>query len=227
VVTIRALHLSGRATMVGAKVISDADAPSFASGPNLALRTGSLDGTVPVQLQWTATDVNGISAVELTGPSPLSLGTGVHSRNGTLAPGRPVTFAMRAADRAGNTVEGSVTRTPVVVSEAAADRGGVWRTLRNPGYLGGVALGATAAGSTASWTFTGSSAAIAVSRAARSGQIRIFVDGEDQGLVDLRSPQTVYRQAVWSRSWPDIGEHTVRVEVAAPGVVLDGLVYLR
>ncbi|GIF17921.1 hypothetical protein BJ973_009115 [Actinoplanes tereljensis] len=227
VVTIRALHLSGRATMVGANVISDAVAPVFASGPTLALRTGSLNGTVPVQLQWTADDVNGVAAVAMTQPSTMNLGTAVHSRNGALAPGRPVTFALRAADRAGNTVDGSVTRTPVVVSETAAQRSGTWRTLSNPGYLGGVALGGIAAGSAATWTFTGSSAAIAVSRAAQSGQIRIFVDDADQGVVDLRSPQTVYRQAVWSRSWPTSGSHTVRVEVERPGVVLDGLVVLR
>ncbi|GIM96643.1 peptidoglycan recognition protein family protein [Paractinoplanes toevensis] len=227
VVTIRALHLSGRATMVGANVISDAVAPVFNSGPTLALRTGALNGTVPVQLQWTATDVNGVAAVAMTRPSAVDLGTAVHSRNGALAPGRPATFALRAADRAGNTVDGSVTRTPVVVSEAAAQRTGTWRTLSNPGYLGGVALGGIAAGSAATWTFTGNSAAIAVSRAARSGQLRIFVDGIDQGLIDLRSPQTVYRQAVWSRSWPTSGAHTVRVEVERPGVVLDGLVVLR
>ncbi|GAA0555335.1 hypothetical protein GCM10010172_42550 [Paractinoplanes ferrugineus] len=230
VVTIRALHLSGKATMVGAKVISDVVAPRFTGGPALALRTGSLDGSVPVQLQWTATDENGIAAVALTGPSMLDLGT-VHSRNGTLAPGRPATFALRAADRAGNTVDGAVTRTPVVASEAAADRTGTWRTLTNPGYLGGVALGATAAGSSATWQFTGSSAALAVSRAAQSGRLRVFVDGDDLGVLDLGSPQTVYRQAIWSRSWPTSGSHTVRVEVEGtpgrPGVVLDGLVYLK
>jgi hypothetical protein len=231
VLTIKALHLSGKATMVGAKVIADAVAPEFNGGPNLALRTGSLDGSVPVQLQWTATDANGIAAVALTRPSTLNLGTAVHSRNGTLAPGRPVTFALRAADRAGNTVDGSVTRTPVVVSEAASDRTGTWRTLSNPGYLGGVALGATAAGSSATWRFTGSSAAIAVSRAAQSGRMRVFVDGDDQGVIDLGSPRTVYRQAIWSRSWPTSSQHTVRVEVEGtpgrPGVVLDGLVYLK
>ncbi|MEU4242311.1 N-acetylmuramoyl-L-alanine amidase [Actinoplanes sp. NPDC026619] len=231
VVTIKAEHLSGKVKMVGAKVVSDAVAPEFVSGPTLALRTGSLDGSVPIQLQWTADDANGVAAVAMTSPSTINLGTVVHSRNGTLAPGRSATFALRAADRAGNTVDGSVTRTPVVVSEAAAQRTGTWRTLSNPGYLGGVALGATAAGSSATWHFSGSSAAIAVSRAAQSGRMRVIVDGDDLGVIDLGSPKTVYRQAIWSRSWPTSGDHTVRVEVEGtpgrPGVVLDGLVYLR
>src|SRR5262249_29336809 len=125
----------------------------------------------------------------------------------------------------------SVTRTPVVWSEAVARRTGSWRTLRDQAYLGGVALGSTAAGSTASWTFTGRSVALAVGRGALSGRVRVFVDGADAGVVDLGSPHTLYRQAVWSRYWSGAAEHTIAVRVEGntgrPGVVLDGLVYLK
>jgi hypothetical protein len=55
--------------------------------------------------------------------------------------------------------------------------------------------------------------------------VRVFVDGTDSGLVDLRSTSTVYRQAVWSGSFDGDGPHTVRVELEGPAV-LDGLVYL-
>jgi hypothetical protein len=164
-------------------------------------------------------------------PTAVGLGTTAHSRDGTLLPGRAATFTVRAVDRAGNAVNASVTRTPVVLSEAAAARTGSWRTLRNPAYLGGVALGSTRGGSTATWTFTGRSASVAVGRGAASGRLRIFVDGQDQGLIDLRSARTIYRQAVWSRWWSGGGRHTVRVQVEGtagrPGAVLDGLVYLK
>ena len=70
-----------------------------------------------------------------------------------------------------------------------------------------------------------------VGRGALSGRLRIPVDGEDAGVVDLRSDRTVYRQAVWSRYWGGAAEHTVSVRVEGtagrPGVVLDGLVYLK
>jgi uncharacterized protein with LGFP repeats len=224
--TIRAEHLSGRVSTITAEVVSDATAPVFTSGPDVTLRTGALNGTVPIQLHWAAADVNGLSAVRLLRPSTVDLGPVAHSRNGTLRPGVPATFTVAATDRAGNVASGSVTRTPVAVSEADADRTGTWRTLRDPEYLGGAALGSTTAGATASWTFTGRSAALVFGRAAGSGRVRIFVDGTDAGLVDLRSASTVYRQAVWSRSWDDEGAHTVRVEPEGPAV-LDGLVYLQ
>ncbi|MGX6606861.1 N-acetylmuramoyl-L-alanine amidase [Micromonosporaceae bacterium Da 78-11] len=230
-VTVRALHLSGRATMLTTKVLSDPYAPVFTSAPDVALRTGSLDGSVPIRLNWAATDVNGLSAVALLRPTAVQLGIAAHSRTGTLPPGRATTFTLRATDRAGNSRIASVTRTPVVVSEAVAERTGDWRTLRNPGYLGGVALGSPTAGSTATWSFTGRSATLAVGRGAASGRARIYVDGDDQGFVDLRSVRTVYRQAVWARSWGASGTHTVRVVVEATtgrtGAVLDGLIYLR
>jgi len=230
-VAIRALHLSGRTSTVGARVVSDSSEPIFTTGPDVSLRTGSLATSVPIRLGWAAADVNGLSAVSLLRPTAVNLGTVAHSRNGTLRPAVPATFVLRATDRAGNAADASVTRTPVVLSEAGAARTGSWRTLRNPAYLGGVALGATAGGSTATWTFTGGSAAIVVGRGALSGRVRISVDGDDAGVVDLRSPQTIYRQAVWSRYWGGAAEHTVSVRVEGtpgrPGVVLDGLVYLK
>jgi hypothetical protein len=230
-IAIRALHLSGRASTVTARVVADSSEPIFTSGPDVGLRTGSLDGSVPIRLGWSAADVNGLSAVSLLRPTVVNLGTVAHSRNGTIRPAVPTTFALRATDRAGNPADASVTRTPVVRSEAEAARTGSWRTLRNPAYLGGVALGSTVGGSAATWTFTGRSAAIAVGRGALSGRMRISVDGEDAGVVDLRSPRTIYRQAVWSRYWGGAAEHTVSVRVEGtagrPGVVLDGLVYLK
>ena len=226
-VTVRALHLSGRSTTSTVKVVSDPNAPVFTTSPDVVLRPGSLNGTVPIRLTWAASDVNGLSSVGLVRPTAVDLGTTATGRNGTVPPAVPTTFVLRAVDRSGNAVNASVTRTPMVVAEGAAQRAGRWRVLRNPAYLGGAALGATTAGASATWTFTGRSAALAVGRGAQSGSVRVSVDGRDQGVVDLRSPATLYRQAVWSRSWATSGTHTVRVEVATPGVVLDGLIFLK
>jgi uncharacterized protein with LGFP repeats len=226
-VAIRAQHLSGRTRTISVRVVSDGTAPDFTAGPDVALRTGALNGTVPIQLDWAAHDVNGLSSVRLLRPSVVELGPTAHSRNGTLRPGFPATFTLRATDRAGNATSASVTRTPVVVSEAASQRTGTWGTLRDPQYLGGVALSSTATGSSATWTFTGRSAALVVGRNAASGQVRILVDGIDAGLIDLRSAATIYRQVVWSRSWGTSGSHSVRVEVDGTGAVLDGLAYLE
>ena len=230
-VTVRALHLSGRTSEVTSRIVADASAPVFRAQPEVTLRPGPLTGSVPIRLDWSVADVNGLSSVNLVEPSTVSLGTTARSRNGTVRPGGPTTFTLRAVDRAGNAVDASVTRTPVVLSEAAATRRGTWRTLRNPGYLGGVALGASAPGASATWTFSGRAAALAFSRGPLAGRVRVVVDGVRQGVLDLRAATAAPRQAVWTRSWGASGQHTVRVEVEGtagrPGVVIDGLVHLR
>ena len=230
-VTVRALHLSGRATTVTSRIVSDASAPVFSAGPEVSLRPGSLSGSVPIRLDWAVADVNGLSAVGLVEPVTVALGTTARSRNGTVRPGVPTTFTVRAADRAGNAVDASVTRTPVVLSEAASVRIGSWRRLSNRGYLGGAALGAAAEGASATWTFRGRSAALVFSRGPGAGRVRVVVDGAGPALVDLHAATAAPRQAVWTRSWSGSDRHTVRVEVegtpSRPGVVIDGLVHLE
>ncbi|MFF5079299.1 peptidoglycan recognition protein [Actinoplanes sp. NPDC000266] len=230
-VSIRALHLSGRIAGITTSVYADSVAPVFDKEPDLVLRPGAVGATVPVRLDWKATDPGGLIYVGLTRPTRTNLLTTTTSRNFTIRAGAPATYAIVAGDRARNTVNASVTRTPVVLSEAASQRTGTWRLLNNPAYLGGTALGASTAGSSASWTFSGSSAAVVFSRGPKAGKVRIFVDDQAQGTVDLKATGPLNRQAVWSRWWAGSGEHTVRVEVEGtagrPGVAVDGLAYLK
>jgi hypothetical protein len=141
------------------------------------------------------------------------------------------TWTLRAADRAGNSRNASVTRTPVVLSEAVAARTGRWAALRNSAYLSGGALRSNARGSTLSWSFTGRSASLAVSRSVSSGRVTVYVDGRAAGTLDLGASATQHRRAIWAKNWGASGRHTVKVVVAGtvgrPGVVLDGLVVLR
>ena len=64
-----------------------------------------------------------------------------------------------------------------------------------------------------------------------SGRNRITMNGEPTGVADLRSPAPLHRRAVWSRAWSSSERHTVRIEAEGtagrPGVIVDGLVYLR
>jgi hypothetical protein len=229
--TVRAIHLNGRTATITATVVADATAPRFAAGPSVVLRTGSLSGSVPVRLGWAATDVGGLRSVALTRPSSVNLGVSAHVWPGVARPGVANTWALRATDRAGNVRDASVSRTPVVLSEAAAVRTGSWTTLRNSAYLSGTAMRSVAARSGMSWRFTGRSAALGVSRTGTSGRATIYVDGVRIGTFDLRSASTLHRQAIWARNWGATGMHTVKVVVAGttgrPGVILDGLVVLR
>ncbi|MEV6303983.1 N-acetylmuramoyl-L-alanine amidase [Actinoplanes sp. NPDC051861] len=230
-VAVKAVHLSGRTAVTSATVVADAVAPAFATAPQVSLRTGTISTAVPVRLTWAATDANGLRSIRVTGTSREVLGGTVRALNGTARAGEAGSWTVTASDPAGNVRNGSVTRTPVILSEAGAKRTGTWRTLRDPGFLGSEAVTASAARASLSWTFTGTSAALVVGRTATSGRVRIFLDGRDQGVVDLRSDAATYRQAIWTRAWGSSGSHTVRVEVEGtggrPAVMLDGLAYLR
>ncbi|RZU49233.1 N-acetylmuramoyl-L-alanine amidase [Krasilnikovia cinnamomea] len=231
VVTVRAYHLSGRAVSQTRALVVDRTAPTYTSGPAVWLRGGSLDGSVPIYLRWTATDPGGLRSVTLTRPSVVALGTTARAWAGTATPGRPTTWSIRAADRAGNTRTATVTRTPLLLTERTTARTGRWANVTGRGYFGGSALRSITAGSSMTWTFTGSSASLAASRTPTSGRLKVYVDGRYSGVVDLRSRTTSHRMAVWARSWPASATHTVRVVVQGttgrPGVALDGLVLLR
>ncbi|GID19656.1 hypothetical protein Aab01nite_32460 [Paractinoplanes abujensis] len=230
--TVRAMHLSGRSTTVSSRVVVDADSPVFAAKPALALRPGTVSaGAVPLRLRWSVGDGVALGSVGLTRPLAIDLGLTARTRDVAAPPNRATPFTVRALDRAGNAASATVTRTPWVVSEVSAQRRGAWRALRNGGYLGGTAVASSTRGASASWTFSGTSAALVFSQGPRAGRVGVFVDGRPQGMVDLHSASSAPRRVVWSRSWPTGGEHTVRVVVEGtsgrPGVALDGLVYLR
>jgi uncharacterized protein with LGFP repeats len=230
-VTVRAVHLNGRAAPATLRVEADASVPVFASPPSVALRSGSLLGAVPVRLGYRVADAGGLRSVSLTSPSVVDLGTTATSWPGLAAPGVPTTWTVRAIDRAGNEKRAAVTGTPVLVSEAASARTGTWRTLAGPAYLGGSAAISIAAGSTMAWTFTGSSAQIAVSRTTGSGRLTVTIDGRNYGTLDLRSSRTINRVAVWAPHWATSDRHTLRLIVQGtagrPGVIVDGLTVLR
>ncbi|HEY7272924.1 MAG TPA: N-acetylmuramoyl-L-alanine amidase [Actinoplanes sp.] len=230
-VTVRAVHLSGRTAIVTARIFSDATAPVFGSAPEVALRRGSLKAAVPMRLSWAVTDNGGLRSVALTRPAATQLGTAPRTWPGFAAAGTATTWTVRAIDRAGNATGASVTRTPMVIAEAAALRTGSWRSLTNPAYLGGRAMISVAAGGAMTYSITGRGAQLAVSQTRGSGRLRVYVDGRYAGIVDLRSAATVHRMAVWAVNWPSAGSHTLRFVLEGtrgrPGVIMDGLVVLR
>ena len=224
--TLRATHLSGRTASITRTVIVDATAPRFTTGPAVVLRRGSLNGSVPIRVGWSAADGGGLRSVALTRPKAVNLGVTANGWAGVARPGATTTWTLRAADRAGNARSASVTRTPVMVSEATATRTGRWTVLRNSAYLSGAALRSGTGGSSLTWTVSGRSAGLAVSRTSGSGTVSVYLDGRAAGTLNLRSAQTLHRQAVWVKNWGATGRHTVKIVVNG-SATLDGLVVLR
>ncbi|WP_433720650.1 peptidoglycan recognition protein family protein [Actinoplanes sp. CA-051413] len=228
---VRAVGLNGKTSITSVAVLVDRTLPEFTSGPSVSLRTGSVNGIVPVRVRWAVTDAGGLGSLALTAPAPVKLATTTTTWAGSVKPEADTAYGLRATDRAGNARSVAVQRTASVTAETAGERTGSWSTVTGTAYLGGQALRSTAAESSLSWTFTGRSAALAVSRTAVSGRVQVFVDDAPAGIIDLRSPETLHRRAVWTRAWPDSAQHTVRIVVEGtagrPGVIADGLVYLR
>lgn len=232
-VSVRATHISGRTTTTtAATVVAETTPPTFTTAPNLSLRTGTVNTTaVPVTLKWQATDSAALKEVRLTAPVARTYGPTVTSAALTSRSGAATTWAMTAYDQAGNTRAASVAGTPMILQESSAIRTGTWTTKSSTSYLGGKSYSSSAKNAALTWTFTGRSAALVVSRASTSGQVYVFVDGVKAATVDLKSATTKYRDAVWTKTWSASAKHTVKIVVVGtsgrPAITTDGLVYLK
>ncbi|GIF09321.1 N-acetylmuramoyl-L-alanine amidase [Actinoplanes siamensis] len=228
--TVRALHLSGRSATVTAKVVADAEPPAFTTPPQAVVSSGTAGSGVPVRLGWAAADPAGVRSAVVTGSSQAVLGGTIRSLTGTAAVGSAAEWTVSVADRAGNERSATVSRTPEVLPESAAARTGSWRTVPDAAHLGGSAAFAASADAALSWTVTGRSVGLVAARSGSAGRLKIYVDGDFQGYVDLRSATPQHRRVVFTKSWPGAAEHTVKVVPEAtggrPGVTVDGLITL-
>ncbi|TKT07038.1 N-acetylmuramoyl-L-alanine amidase [Streptomyces galbus] len=232
-VAVRAVHISGKTTVTAAlKVVAETTVPTFSTTPKLALRTGTVSTTaVPVTLSWKATDNAALSSVRLLTPTAATFGPTVTSSSRTAKPGAASVWSMRAYDYAGNYATSSPSYTPLILQETSATKTGTWTARSSTSYLGGKSYSSATKNATLSWTFTGRSASWVVSRASTCGQAYVYVDGVKTSTVDLKSTTTLYRQAIWTKTWSMSAKHTIKIVVAAtagrPTITTDGLVYLK
>lgn len=230
-VEIRARHLSGRTATAFANVVADVEPPSFASLPQAYLTEGTVGITAPVRLSWNATDPAGIRSSRITGAGTALLGGTVSSLTGTAPVGSESTWTVGVTDHAGNRRSASVSRTPDVLQESEATRTGSWRAIADSKHLGSGAVWAVSPGSALTWSVTGRSIGLIAARSATAGRVKVTVDGETMGFVDLRATAAQYRRLVFSKSWPESATRTVTVEPEGtpgrPAVIIDGLASLR
>jgi hypothetical protein len=232
-VQIRAVHRLGRtATTAAQAVVGDTTVPAFRKAPAISLRTGTVNTTgVPVSLAWQATDNAALRASYLTAPSSVTFAPATTSWAGTARPGAAQTWSMRALDWAGNASTSSASRTTVLTAETSATRSAGWSGSASRYNLGGSALTSATRNASLKWTFTGRSVAVIAKRTSTSGQMHIYVDGVKAATVDLKAKSTMYRQAVWTRTWSAAGKHTVTAVVVGtsgrPRVTADGIAVIR
>ncbi|MFD5453113.1 N-acetylmuramoyl-L-alanine amidase [Streptomyces sp. NPDC127100] len=232
-VAVRAVHQSGRtATTTALNVVAETTAPVFTTTPKLSLRTGTVSTTdVPVTLAWKATDDKALRGVKLLSPTAATFGPTWTANNRTAKSGTASTWTLQAYDHAGNYRNASASYTPVILQETSAVRSGSWTARSSTSYLGGKSYSSGSKGAALTWTFTGRSVSWVVSRASSSGQAYVYVDGVKAATVDLKSSATLYRQAIWTKTWSGSAKHTVKIVVVGtsgrPTITTDGLVYIK
>ncbi|MFF2473038.1 N-acetylmuramoyl-L-alanine amidase [Streptomyces sp. NPDC058066] len=232
-VAVRAVHQSGKTTTTPAlSVVAETTAPTFTTAPKLSLRTGTVNtSSVPVTLGWKATDNTVLKSVNLLTPTTATFGPTTASSSRTAASGTASTWSMKAYDYAGNTRTSSASFTPVILQETSATKSGTWTSRSSTSYLGGKSYSSGSKAASLTWTFTGRCASWVASRASSSGQAYVYVDGVKVSTVDLKSSSTLYRQAMWTKSWSSSAKHTVKIVVVGtsgrPTITTDGLVYIK
>jgi hypothetical protein len=212
-------------------VVSDVTAPSFPRLPELTLRTGTVStSAVPVTLFWRAADNIRLGSVAVTAPAAKTFPAATTSWAASAKPGAR-TWRMTARDAAGNAGASSATRNVALLAETSAKKSGTWAKRSGSAYLNGKALTASKKNAKLTFAFTGRSAALVVSRGTGSGKIDVYVDGKKAGTLDLRYRKTLYRQAIWAKTFTGSAKHTVMLKVQGTkgraAVTVDGLVYVR
>jgi hypothetical protein len=221
------------------RALPTATVPAASPRVGMAL-TGTL---IPLNLVWTGADGtgSGVARYELArstngGMAWTTVSSSLASATAdvTVASSGTVMFRVRAVDRAGNLGSWAtgLNLTPRLLQQTSTSvrYGGTWRTTTSTSYSGGSAKYASAAGASATYTFTGRSIALVTTVASSRGQVKIYVNGVFLAKVDLRGA-TKYRDVAWQKTWSTSATRTIKLVVVGtagrPRIDLDGFVTLR
>jgi len=105
------------------------------------------------------------------------------------------------------------------IQETSVAFTGTWTKVSNTKYSGNAARYSTAAGSAATYSFTGSSVGWVSRKAPGRGDANVYVDGVLVQTVDLDASELKAKRIVFAHTWPAAGRHTIRVVVVGNGRV--------
>jgi hypothetical protein len=225
----QASNVGPAGAIVAPKVVIDRAAPSVAQ-PRASLRTGiqlgssSTGASLRMTVSWSATDAGtGVKSYDVKRRVDggdwvrIASATSATSLNTTMKPGHSYLFKIRARDRAGNVSAWvgaySWRSTLIQQNSAAVSYAGAWTTESSSAHSGGSLKSATAAGASASLTFSGRAVAWVTTLRPNAGQVRVYVDGALAATVDTQADTTTQRYVAFSRSWSSWGRHTIKIVV--------------
>ena len=112
-------------------------------------------------------------------------------------------------------------------THAGVTLAGAWSTVRSAGFLGGTALRTGAAGSTATFAFTGSQVAWIGRRAPSGGAAQVLAPGSHSVLALLESPKTEDGRLLATFAWETSATRAIEVRAEGDGHAwLDGFVVI-
>jgi hypothetical protein len=122
-----------------------------------------------------------------------------------------------------------ITTQRVQESNAAIDYSGRWRPANHTAYAKQRVLYASTNGATATYSFKGRSITWVGPVGQTRGKARVYLDGKLVGTVDTRRSAFKPRVTLFSRSWANVGSHTLTIQVIGSGrpVAIDEFVTTR
>lgn len=209
------------------------------SAPIQVIGGTQLGATVPVTLNWSASDVGwGISSYRLEqsvagGPWKVALAsTKARSVVRQLTPNVPVRFRVRATDKGGNVGDWDYGPTfrPWVAQEGSATLAyaGAWSTVADATASGGQLRESDVLAAQATFTFTGRDVGWFAERGPGHGTAKVYADGVLITTINLAAATDTPRTLVFRRHWTTAGHHVIRVVVLGTGIVdVDAFTILR
>ena len=151
----------------------------------------------------------------------------------SLDPGHRYRFQVRATDRAGNVgpwkAGPSFKARLVQQNDDVTFRGDSVRT-EFASYSGGSQRYLAEGGASAKLTTRARSLSFITTRGPNRGAVQVYVDGNLAATIDLQATDHTYRFVAFSRSWSDVGTHTIKVVAVGtdpPRIDVDAFGVLR
>ena len=222
--------------------VPDSTPPAVAAPRSRLYAPSTLEpGRAPVRTSWSASDPCAIfdSGLERRVDGSAWVGQVLPRMRSTsirqsLVVGSTYRFGATATDGAGNTAARTVGQSfrALVRQSSTANMtfSGAWTRTESSGFSGGATRHASAAGATASYTFTGTGAGWVAAVGPGRGSADVYVDGVFHSTVSLHAGTAATRRIVFAASWADHGSHTIEIVVAGtpghPRVDVDAFVHL-
>jgi hypothetical protein len=226
---------TGGTHYAAASFVIDAEAPVVSVGSVRFVPMSSVgtDGTIPLNVTWSASDgQSGIATANLehspTGSGWVAIGTGSPKQFTTSA--GPHQFRVVATDSVGNdATSAALIRNLATFQETALTYTGAWSTNTTPNAWGTTRYSKQAR-ATASLVFTGTDVVWIAQRGPKRGVANVFIDGV-KTHVDLFSSSLTERRVAFIASNLSAGQHTIKIKVKAtfgrPRVDVDGVFVLN